>query len=331
MMTRHLLPLKVRRQYVFDKTFYSVNQCYITLREFLPGESLALPSVTRDMVFPALKDVNLLLFYEKLGDVLKLHFSYEALPPATELQLLGYGIMRFPHFSNYAISFFKLVENIEESRMSLRFKVLCPPEYVVDRTCDYLYHTERLELFIDNPKFSDVKLVSDDGHMMASKDILAAGSPAFKAMFTADFLEKDGDEVRLEQVTISVLRQVVRFIYLEQVVFQDYVSGFEVFVLADRLAMSKLANTAQDYLASQVKEDNAVLLLLSAKNHWMTKLEQSCISFIGKFIRIKHASVLLDFHLISSQPLLIELLTIADSSGKACNVCIKGCAPYARH
>ncbi|KAI1289843.1 Speckle-type POZ protein-like [Halotydeus destructor] len=223
----------------------------------------------------------------------------------------------------YAICFFDSPGHSTRYQ-GLKFSVKCPTKYETKETCKSTVHIEHLEYMLDNFEFCDVKLIADDGHMAANKGILASQSTVFRTMFAFDCREKREKEVRLEQVTISVLRAVVRFIYLDQIEFQDHVFAFEICIVADRLGMTSLVQLSQDYLVTQLTEDNVVVLLLSAKNFTMEKLEQECILFIGKLIRIKHASVVVDFDLIASPSLLIRIIAVAESSDKPCD-CVYHC------
>ncbi|KAI1289148.1 TD and POZ domain-containing protein 4 [Halotydeus destructor] len=295
-----------------------VNGCYLRLHNMSPGKGEPLHPEIRERRFPALKGIGLILFHEKIGDIDKFTLSCdEALSAVTELKLRGHGIRPARHFPKYAICHLQPACSTERFPHIL-FAALCPTGYEEQRTCQSAVHMKHLEYILDNPDVSDVKLIADDGHMLAIKDILASQSTVLRAMFASDCREKSENEVRLEQVTISVLRAVVRFIYLDQVEFQNHVFAFEMCIVADRLNIKDLAHQAQDYLVTQLREDNAVTLLLSASNYLMEKLEQECIQFIGKRSRIKHSSVLTDFHLIASPSFLIHIIKTIDVSGRPC-------------
>ncbi|KAI1289960.1 Uncharacterized protein HDE_08561 [Halotydeus destructor] len=294
-----------------------VNGCYLRLSGMAPDKGEPMHPEIRERWFPALKGVGLIFFHEKIGDIDKFTFSCdEALSAGTELQLRGQGIGRFRHFAKYAICHFQPLGPYYHHP---KFTALCPTGYEEQRICKSAVHMKHLEYILDNPDASDVKLIADDGHMLAIKGILASQSTVFRAMFASNCREKRENEVRLKRVTIGVLRAVVRFIYLDQIEFTNSDIAFEICIVANRLDIGSLANQAQDYLVTQLKEDNAVILLVSASNYLMEKLEKGCIRFIGKLIRIKHASVLTDFHLIGSLSLLIHIFKTIDSSGRPCS------------
>ncbi|KAI1302167.1 hypothetical protein HDE_02605 [Halotydeus destructor] len=253
-----------------------VNGCYLRLSGMAPDKGEPMHPEIRERWFPALQGVGTIFFHEKIGDIDKFTFSCdEALSAGTELQLRGHGIGRFRHFPKYAICHFQPLGPYYHDH---KFTALCPTGYEEQRICKSAVHMKHLEYILDNPDVSDVKLIADDGHMLAIKGILASQSTVLRAMFAFDGRENIENEVRLEQVTISVLRAVVRFIYLDQVEFQNHVFAFEMCIVADRLNIKDLAHQAQDYLVTQLKEDNGEARKGMHPLYRQTNSNQTCFS-----------------------------------------------------
>ena len=69
------------------------------------------------------------------------------------------------------------------------------------------------ETLFEDDKFSDVTFVVGAKEFKGHKNILAARSPVFAAMFEHDFIEKQESKVLITDVSEDAFEQLLRYIY----------------------------------------------------------------------------------------------------------------------
>ncbi len=147
--------------------------------------------------------------------------------------------------------------------MSLQVNVVKePPTDTITLT---YYATDRTDRWRQNFKemyqegvLCDVTLVAENHEFRCHRLVLAASSDYFRAMFTADFLEKGADKVDMP-IGRQYLKDIVEYIYLGEIeVKKDDVQ--ELFVAAHMLGMTELQFACAGKLRTHMDHTNCASL-----------------------------------------------------------------------
>uniref|UniRef100_A0A8C7TC19 Si:dkey-260j18.2 n=1 Tax=Oncorhynchus mykiss TaxID=8022 RepID=A0A8C7TC19_ONCMY len=96
--------------------------------------------------------------------------------------------------------------------------------------------------------------------------LLAAVSPYFRAMFTSPLVESRLTEIRLEEVTPSVMETVIQFVYTgEAGLCLD--TAEDLFVAANRLQVMPLQDLCSRFLFEHLSVDNCLGMYSLARSH----------------------------------------------------------------
>lgn len=107
-----------------------------------------------------------------------------------------------------------------------------------------------LRLMYNNPKFSDVTFVCNDGrHVPACRLFLAARSSVLSSMLTNGMAESRKNEISLPEVSSPVLLSVLEFLYTGDITSLSWKLALEVVVAAKYFLLESLEATAWAFLA----------------------------------------------------------------------------------
>lgn len=152
----------------------------------------------------------------------------------------------------------------------------------------YLDHSSQwnhFEKLLLSERFSDVKLVTSCGKgILAHKNILAARSPTFSAMFEHDMVEKKLNVVQIPDVDHDVLKEMLRFLYANRVENVEALAG-ELIVAADKYRIDGLKEMCEEVLGDNITVENAVQILVIADRHCIERLKNRAINFIKAHIK----------------------------------------------
>ncbi|UYV69891.1 SPOPL [Cordylochernes scorpioides] len=139
--------------------------------------------------------------------------------------------------------------------------------------------SEEVGSLLESPKFSDVVLKAGGYTVQAHKNILAARSPVFAAMFEHDMKENKENLVEIEDMEPEVLEEMVRFIYTEQSP-KLYSMAERLLPAADKYGLERLKVMCLEFLASHLTKVNAANVLVLADKLSNNKLKKCAIDFI---------------------------------------------------
>jgi speckle-type POZ protein len=112
-------------------------------------------------------------------------------------------------------------------------------------------------------QFSDVNFNIGGREFPAHKNILAARSQYFAAMFKHPTKEQSTNQVKIEDIDPEVFDQLLRFIYTGRVPLDKLETmAAGLFIAADKYLLDELKMKCENYLLSQMSPDNCVILLL---------------------------------------------------------------------
>ncbi len=126
--------------------------------------------------------------------------------------------------------------------------------------------------------FTDVTLVAGEEEVAAHKNVLAAASPYFYAMFTG-FEESRRDRVELGGVDPGALLALVDYIYTSEVdVTEENVQT--LLTAANLLQLDDVRDGCCDFLQSQLHPTNCLGIKTFADIHSLTELHAQAVGFI---------------------------------------------------
>ena len=147
----------------------------------------------------------------------------------------------------------------------------------IDLTIDE-YNSD-FEKLLNNNIFSDVILTAGDEKIYAHKNILATKSAVFAAIFEHDMTEKRRDIVEVKDVTPSILKEMLRYLYAGKVNCIIDIAR-DLLVAANKYLLESLKNMCEESLCENVSSSNVIEYLKFAENNNAPKLKAQAIQYI---------------------------------------------------
>ena len=132
----------------------------------------------------------------------------------------------------------------------------------------------------NSEELSDCVIECDGRTFRCHKLILAGRSPVFKAMFRSNMAESLGSKVTVEDLSETVMENVLRYIYTGRVAALEDQAG-ELLVAADKYDLGGLKASCEDAIARTLNADNAVDLLLLADGYNANQLKQHAMYYLS--------------------------------------------------
>ncbi|TRY89410.1 hypothetical protein DNTS_010813 [Danionella cerebrum] len=143
------------------------------------------------------------------------------------------------------------------------------------------YVTQGLKQLLDAQQLCDVTLLVEGKKFMCHRVLLAAVSPYFRAMFTSPLVESRQTEIRLEEVTPSVMETVIHFVYTgEAGLCLD--TAEDLFVAAHRLQVMPLQDLCSRFLFEHLSVENCLGMYSLARSHHDQLLLRACLRLVGQ-------------------------------------------------
>jgi speckle-type POZ protein len=112
-------------------------------------------------------------------------------------------------------------------------------------------------------QFSDVNFKIGGREFPAHKNILAARSQYFAAMFEHPTKEQSTNQVNIEDIEPDVFEELLRFIYTGRVPSEKLETmAAALFITADKYLLEELKLKCENYLLHHMSPDNCVVLLI---------------------------------------------------------------------
>lgn len=126
---------------------------------------------------------------------------------------------------------------------------------------------------------SDITVLCQDNSIRVHKLILSARSPVFKAMLTSDMIERTQGVINIEDASVEVVRQMVRYMYTAKVE-HDFDRIKELLVLANKYQVLELVNYCSSRIFESLSEDNALEIGMFGEMHNSEVLINRCAKYI---------------------------------------------------
>ncbi|XP_031788787.1 protein roadkill isoform X2 [Nasonia vitripennis] len=153
------------------------------------------------------------------------------------------------------------------------------PQYEVAAFLSQLQVLDMFENLLNDSKFSDISLVSEDKTIRAHKCILAKNSSVFAAMFDAESNERKEIILEVHDISYDVLVEMIRFIYTGKI------NGIEnmiedLAIAANKFALHRLMIICEQAMIKCLSIHNFVNSLLFADKLKMKELKAMAIEFV---------------------------------------------------
>lgn len=137
-----------------------------------------------------------------------------------------------------------------------------------------------------NSQFSDVAIICNDPNekdkvirIPVHKAILASRSPVFEAMFSYSMAESENNEVKIIDINISTVRDMLTYMYTGKI--EDLnTRSINLLEAADKYQLSELKEICEETLSANLSVDNSLECLLMADLHNASELKTSAVKFI---------------------------------------------------
>ncbi|XP_039971010.1 kelch-like protein 2 [Bactrocera tryoni] len=152
----------------------------------------------------------------------------------------------------------------------------------------------QLNEFRKNEQYTDVCLICDDLRIKAHRNILAAASPYFQAMFGGNFPESSQSEVHIHDMEPRCLQLAVDFIYTGHL--DNYVDCVQQLLeTAAFLQLEHLMDLCTEYMCAQLDADNCLgFKHFAEKQNNFTLLDSACQYIITHFKEVVQSEEFLD-------------------------------------
>lgn len=131
----------------------------------------------------------------------------------------------------------------------------------------------------ENNVLCDVSIVVKDIQYPAHRNILAAFSSYFHAMFVGEMLERNMEEVHIHDVSPPIFEKLLKFIYTGDIeITIDTCQG--IFAAADMLQLTDVVDSCCTFLRNQLEPSNVIGIYLFAENFCRSDLTTACETYI---------------------------------------------------
>jgi speckle-type POZ protein len=133
----------------------------------------------------------------------------------------------------------------------------------------------------EDESLADFELECNDGKTLkCHKFILAARSPVFRTMLSIDMKEAKEGFVDVLDFGSSVMKEVLRFVYRDDVGNIQHIARSLVFA-AEKYELEKLKKICIESMIENLSKDNAIRsLLITEKIPGCEKLYEECVDVI---------------------------------------------------
>ena len=134
-------------------------------------------------------------------------------------------------------------------------------------------------------KFCDVKLTVNGVDFHAHKNILAARSSVFAAMFEHEMKENINNTVNVTDINHEIFEEVLRYIYTGTISSVTHEMAIELLVAADKYELNRLKIICEVLIGKGLTKDNVSDVMIVADAHRSTLLKTQAIEYISAHMK----------------------------------------------
>ena len=140
---------------------------------------------------------------------------------------------------------------------------------------------KRLNMHRRQDYLCDITLVAKEGkEFKAHRNVLSAVSPFFAKLFQSEMKEKEEGIIRFEEISASILEDVLEFIYTGHVEIHDEQSAKDLVIAADYLLFVSLKTIAGRFFREQLTNSNCISTFYFAEKYHCEELVSTSRKFI---------------------------------------------------
>ena len=183
---------------------------------------------------------------------------------------------------------FRREEFDTESRSSFKSMEDLVPISEVEQNLFCVQLMKRLNMQRRQDYLCDITLVAKEGkEFKAHRNVLSAVSPFFARLFQSEMKEKEEGIIRFEEISASILEDVLEFIYTGHVMIPDERNAEDLIIAADFLHLVCLETFAGRFLEKLLTNSNCISTFYFAEKYQCEEL----LAKARKFVHENFASV----------------------------------------
>ena len=183
---------------------------------------------------------------------------------------------------------FRREEFDTESRSSFKSMEDLEPISEVQQNLFCAQLMKRLNMQRRQDYLCDITLVAKEGkEFKAHRNVLSAVSPFFARLFQSEMKEKNEGIIRFEEISASILKDVLEFIYTGHVMILDERNAKDLIIAADFLLLVCLKTFAGRFLEQLLTNSNCISTFYFAEKYQCEEL----VAKARKLIHENFASV----------------------------------------
>ncbi len=170
------------------------------------------------------------------------------------------------------------------------------------RLIDFPHH---LRAFIQQMRADesshDVAFAVENDRFPAHRCLVSAASPVLRTMLTNETMEANEGEVQLKEVSVTVWKVVLDYIYSAKIELPNAEEAVQVLECAERFQIEELAGVVSDYIERELDTSNCCQILAAVDCYHSKKLRDAAMkTIVGNFheVRNEEGFSLLPFELV---------------------------------
>lgn len=174
---------------------------------------------------------------------------------------------------SFKVIFVKLLRDQETSTESIK-------DFSTKVVCSQFYNRQ---------EFSDFTITCENDEKMqitfpVHRVILADKSKVFMNMFTTEMMEKNANNVLINDINAEVMEVFLKYLYTDTLHEYDYMKYIDVLYAAEKYQVDQLRVVCADRLIKLVNVKNVIKIYITAELHNIQKLSQMCLSTIAWYL-----------------------------------------------
>ncbi|KAL9696901.1 hypothetical protein quinque_000342 [Culex quinquefasciatus] len=140
---------------------------------------------------------------------------------------------------------------------------------------------EDLGSLLESKKYGDVSIKVGNRKILAHKNILAARSSVFAAMFEHKMEEKITNVVSIADIKLAVLEEMLRYIYTDKVNNLDTLS-YQLYTAADKYDIPALKSLCRIAILGNLSTENVAETIICADLHSDGEMKSRAMQFLSR-------------------------------------------------
>jgi len=174
-------------------------------------------------------------------------------------------------------------ENNREQLLELADKFLDSKlKSICNKECNNCVIANNFKPMIENPLYSDVDIILDDGKIPAHKIILCGRSEFFKGMFSHGMKEALDNKAVLHKKKKEIL-PLIEYLYCDSVLSATDITGIEILLpVAHEYNIQSLISICEGILLKEINIENAFDIITLADSLNINSLKENSLIWLGQ-------------------------------------------------